>query len=168
MLNFENPTSYSWSATPVYQIWCKSIDFWKIRLPYWIFDRHIGSVIKDFVNLPHQILRGVHQLQFEPKNDMIACELLFLQAFSSGHSIFLRLPADILEPPNWIFQRRTRHSKVDALSFKISPWSIFLVASNFGRSSDPVDADCPIYKKIFSRFFARPSAGSRLRPSWPI
>ena len=90
-------------------------------------------------------LRGVHQLQFEPKNDTTARKFLFSQAFSSGHLIFLRLPADILKPPYWIFQRRTRHSKVDALSFKIRPWSIFLVVSNFGRSSDPVDADCLLY-----------------------
>ena len=109
------------------------------------FYRHIGSVIKDFVNLPHQLFRGVHQLQFEPKNDTMACEFLFLQTFSSGHSIFLLLSADILDPLYWIFQSRTRHSKVEALGFKISPWSIFLVAPNFGRSSDPVDADCRIY-----------------------
>lgn len=38
---------------------------------------------------------------------------------------FSKMSSVILEPSYWILQKGTQHLKVDALSFKISPWSIF-------------------------------------------
>lgn len=154
--NFANLTLVSWSATSktrVNEIWCKSINFKKFGddIRFWALHWIYLILATSYTNFSEEFIINNWRRK-RPDRSLI---YIFI-CFFFWTLDFSLVSGSHVQPPYCIFQRPTRHLKVDALRFKMSPWYIFLVASNFDHSSDPIVVDRPIYKfqKTIYRLFS--------------